>query len=74
MIHAIVLNDAGGTFVEFFDDATERVSRWYGPRAECQRLAAAGKLPRGNRWHRASAAEGAPPYDAATATGAYDAW
>lgn len=69
-IEAMVLQDAGGTFVEFYDPETERESRWYGPLAECQRLAAAGRLPRGNCWY---APRGEGHYvDAATQTGMYD--
>jgi hypothetical protein len=74
-IEGTVGSDAGGTFVEWYfenDDGDGYVARWYGPRAECERRV---NMPPPTREFEplASLGEGASPYDAATATGMYDA-
>lgn len=63
----------GGWFVEWFRFSDEKITRWYGPRHECETRA--NHAPGGDYrpvWRPLT--EGPPPYDAATATGMYDAW
>ena len=38
MLHKEIGYDAGGYYVEVFDDVTEKIGRWYGERAECEAL------------------------------------
>lgn len=59
-IEMSVLYDSGGCYVEGYtdDDAASgygdnpRVFRWYGSRAECDRIVAGGKAPAGVEWHQ----------------------
>jgi len=76
MIEATIQLDGGGWFVEWFDEDTERVSRWYGGRTggreACNNRAKQDPPPADDSSWVAISEEGAPPYDAATATGMYD--
>lgn len=46
-----------------------RLGYWYGTKEECEAVA-----PESVRIYPISDGSGSPPYDAATATGMYDAW
>ena len=73
--------DGGGYYVEWYSDddggsgygEEAKVARWYGAtRGACERRADMPPPRRNRAWWPLSTSSGAPPHDAATATGMYD--
>lgn len=77
-MNVLIQYDGGGCHVLWYRDddggsgygGNPEECRWYGSRADCE--ARAKQPPPKGGWVPVGLEHGAPPYDAATATGMYD--